>query len=419
MRREFSGGTTTVAAMMRKHQDRCAYALSIKPTGRRRDGIFFTGSSLAESVSASLGGRLSRTSVITDPACGSGDLLIACARHLPKKRGLWETLTVWERCLQGADIHQEFVDSTKLRLVLQAVALGADRTRIRRDEITRLFPKINVGNGLTAIDKLKNSTHVVTNPPFAMVSVSSECEWTSGIVNSAAVFLDVTTRSIEPGTRVLAILPDVLRSGSRYLKWRELIASRLTDVSLSMIGQFSRYADVDVFVLRGKKRASVTAPSSSASLQKQARHAVARSTVGDRYIVHVGPVVPHRHKRAGKSFPYLTPQNSPPWETVTKIDTHRRFSGSVFRPPFVVVRRTSRPGDRHRAVCTIITGHANVAVENHLILLIPHARTLHACQELLRLMKSPQTNRWLNHRMCCRHLTVSAVKSIPWTLESA
>lgn len=384
---------------------------------RRRDGVFFTGSKLTEKVAFSLMGQLSESSVITDPACGGGDLLLASARHLPQKPGLLETLQSWGRNLQGTDIHSEFIHSTKLRLILQAVALGTERTRVQREHAARLFPQIRVEDGLTNVDQLKASTHIVTNPPFSMVPTPTDCDWTSGAVNCAALFLDFITLNVEPGTRVFAILPDVLRSGSRYNRWRELITSRLSGVRLSQFGQFSQHADVDVFVLEGKKSPSNVSPKTSVDLYLT-RQVRGQPTVGDRFIIHVGPVVPHRHKKTGTDYPFLTPHNCPPWESIKQIATRRRFKGTVFRAPFVVIRRTSRSDDRDRAVGTVISGEEEMAVENHLILAIPRSGSLKDCQDLLRVLKSVTTSKWLNLRMCCRHLTVSSVASIPWTLEA-
>ncbi len=385
---------------------------------RRRDGIYFTGSKIAERVVSSLEGQISSTSVITDPACGGGDLLLAVAKILPLKSGLFDTLESWGQALQGTDIHSEFVNSTKLRLILQAVALGPQRSRVRNELLPKLFPAIKVADGLVDPEPLQASTHIITNPPYSMVSCPPECNWTSGAVNHAAVFIDFITKNIEPGTRVLAILPDVLRSGTRYSKWRDLIASRLSGMHLSLLGQFSSHADVDVFILDAKrrKRKPANRRTSPFSLVKAPDNVTA---VGDRFVVHVGPVVPFRHKKKGVDYPFLTPENCPPWKTVQKIDTRRRFRGTVFTPPFVVIRRTSRSNDRSRAIGTVVAGKGAVAVENHLLVAIPISGTLKDCERLLKVLKSTTTSSWLNKHMCCRHLTVSSVTSIPWTPETA
>ena len=42
---------------------------------------------------------------------------------------------------------------------------------------------------------------------------------------------------------------------------------------------------------------------------------------------------------------------------------------------------------------------APVAVENHLIVLLPNDRTVQTCRELLGRLRSPKTDNWLNARL--------------------
>jgi hypothetical protein len=93
---------------------------------------------------------------------------------------------------------------------------------------------------------------------------------------------------------------------------------------------------------------------------------------------------------------------------------YRRFAGTTYQPPFVVVRRTSRRGDRHRAIGTIIAGHGPVAVENHLLILQPRDGSVRSCRRLLRVLRSPRTDEWFDQRLRCRHLTVAAMLELPW-----
>lgn len=383
---------------------------------QRKDGVFFTGSRMAENITSCLKGQLSSMSVVTDPTCGAGDLLLACAKHLPRKDGLIETLGGWGDILRGSDIHADLIRLSRLRLVLQALQLGVKQRRISGANVESLFPRLRVQDGLNAIDDLRESTHIVTNPPFAMVQAPDACRWATGSVNAAAVFLDTFTGYAQPDTRILAILPDVLRSGSRYAKWRNVIDSRLSDITINLVGRFSIHADVDVFVMKGTRKGhNSTALSSANRINQGSEHK--GHIVGDRFAVHVGPLVPFRHKKKGGSFPFLATANCPAWETVREIQDHRRFSGTVFRPPFVVVRRTSRPDDRNRAVGSIVVGKTEVAVENHLLVLIPHSGKLSDCSQLLQVLRRPKTSNWLNQRIRCRHLTVSALRSVPWISE--
>jgi hypothetical protein len=92
----------------------------------------------------------------------------------------------------------------------------------------------------------------------------------------------------------------------------------------------------------------------------------------------------------------------------------RNFQGTTYAAPFVAVRRTSRPGDKKRAVGCIISGDQRVAVENHLIVLVPHDGSLKTCKQLLERLKCDKTDSWLDKRIRCRHLTVKALADLPW-----
>ena len=385
---------------------------------RRENGAFFSGSELGESLTARWANRISSRSVICDPACGGGDLLLAVAKLLPVRDGLKETLEAWGANLSGVDIHQEFVKSTKYRLALQAISSGAMRERLSRKIALEYFPKVRRGDGLSAFAELAQATHVVTNPPFSPTQAPADCSWTSGLVNSAALFVESISKHASSATRIWTILPDVLRSGSRYDKWRQLVESRLRDIRVTSIGQFSRHADVDVFVLEGIVRARATRSSGKRNKILIESSQSETLTLGDLFTVNVGPVVPHRHPDEGQQAPYLTAHNCPVWKRVTTIIERRGFVGTLFKPPFVVLRRTSRSDGPYRAIGTIVTGKDAVAIENHLLVLTPHSGTLADCRRLLQVLKSHSTNKSLNKRICCRHLTISAVKSIPWTLET-
>jgi hypothetical protein len=62
----------------------------------------------------------------------------------------------------------------------------------------------------------------------------------------------------------------------------------------------------------------------------------------------------------------------------------------------------------------IITGKTAVAVENHLLVLTPVGGSLAACRDVLARLKDDRTDRWLDERIRCRHLTVGAIQELPW-----
>jgi len=261
-------------------------------------------------------------------------------------------------------------------------------------------------------DCFKAASHIVINPPFTQVPAPVGCAWGSGKVNSAALFMDVCLARSEAGTSIAAILPEVLRSGSRYEKWRSLFQQRVDLNKVEIVGQFDRHADVDVFIAVGVIRKTNRATGTASWIPPEKAN---ERTVGDRFDVSVGAVVSYRDPHRGPWHPFIHARGIPPWEVVSSVLQHRRFVGRTFEPPFVVVRRTSRPGDKHRAVGTIIGGRDSIAVENHLLVLQPKDGTLETCHQLLRLLQENATSEALDRRIRCRHLTVPSLRKLPWS----
>lgn len=378
---------------------------------RREMGAFFTPSKLAAQGSEFFGRRIPGDAVFIDMACGGGDLLIAIAQLLPIDPDLGRTLKMWGKRLMGFDLQEEFIRATKARLVLLALARGARSGKLPVPAGEDLFPLIRQGDGLTQATTLKEATHIFINPPFLRIKAPNRCTWASAKVSAAAVFLDACVSQAKPGAKIVAILPDVLRSGSNYKKWREHIASKSSIEGIKVVGQFDNWTDVDVFMLRlkvgnGKGR---LAEQYWGSARKE--NGV---TVSDLFDVQVGRVVPYRDAEEGPSYPYIYPKVLPPWHLVRTFEHRRRFSGLAFKPPFIAVRRTSRFSHEYRAVGTIISGPEDVAVENHLIVLRPKDGSLRTCRKLLEVLRAPETNDWLNKRIRCRHLTVPALQEMPW-----
>jgi hypothetical protein len=375
----------------------------------RAAGAFFTGSDLAAKAAARLMPSITRNSRILDPACGAGDLLVSCAKHLPVRHGFRATLTQWGRCLLGRDLEETFVAAARYRLTLAALSRGRWPRGEGSTTDPELFDQVIEGCGLRDREAVGQATHLIINPPFGLVAAPAGCEWTSGKVSAAALFLDECLRNAATGTRVVAILPDVLRSGDRYRRWRDRVTSRARVESVDLLGQFDRYADIDVFLLE----LVVTRTTDPRPDRWQFPAVCGYETVGDSFQVSVGPVIPYRHPERGPRHGYLHARGVPAWGIVEEVRERRRFQGTVHMPPFVVVRRTSRVGDKHRAVATIISGSGTMAVENHLLVLRPKDGQLSSCERLLGVLRSEKTDEWLNRRIRCRHLTVDAVRLLP------
>jgi hypothetical protein len=193
-----------------------------------------------------------------------------------------------------------------------------------------------------------------------------------------------------------------------------MIATRAAVLRAEVHGLFDDSANVDVFLLH-LATARATPPSARTDWATPRRGAHGPK-VSDLFKIRVGPVVDFRDPHQGPWRPYVSARFLPMWQEVSAIGRKRRFNKRLFRPPFVVVRRTSRPGDPHRAVGTVIRGREPVAVDNHLIVLLPTDRTVARCTELLQVLRAPETDAWLDRRIRCRHLTVTALSALPWRM---
>ncbi len=378
---------------------------------QRTSGAFFTGRTLARKLVNGIPESAYRGEVL-DPTCGVGDLLLAAAAGLSVREGLVETLSEWGERLTGSDVSSEFVRLARIRLALLALRRGANPERMAASELIRVFPRITQGDALSGVEHYENASCILLNPPFGPVQAPPDCEWATGRITAAALFAETAIKNTQPGAHLAMILPDVLRSGSRYRRWRECVQRQADVFKVQPHGLFDRTADIDVFLLHLRKRRNV-------------RHGLSRCAVspvkarrgkrlGEFFDVHVGPVVPYRDNGSEPLRPYIAAKGLPKWCAWQASGDRRRTDGKGFRPPFVVVRRTSRPGDAHRATGTIIVGHEDVAVENHLLALTPKDGTLQTCRQLLARLKDARTTHWLDSRIRCRHLTVSVVMELPW-----
>ncbi|MGB0683779.1 MAG: N-6 DNA methylase [Magnetovibrionaceae bacterium] len=377
---------------------------------RRAKGTFFTSEVLGEELISLIPQEITLAKTALDPCCGAGNLLLSYAKKLPVSTTLKDTIEAWGKVLFGFDTSNELVIATKLRLALLAKQRGRFPSAV--ENVETLFPNIFVANALKQCEIFGTVDFILLNPPYQSVPAPDWYNFGAGKVSTAALFVDHVCRHLGPSTKVFCILPEVIRCGTRYRKLRENMAERVSAQSVQAIGVFDSWTDIDVFITE------LSAKEENKSVEIfAAQRPNSNFTVNDFFEVKIGPVVAYRSPKEGELRPYLETKTTPAWAQKHESREFRRFSGTVFKPPFVVVRRTSRPGDKYRAIGTIVRGKYPVAVENHLIVLRPKTGTVKQCKKLLRILKSDATTQHLDNNMRCRHLTVKAVKDIPWSQD--
>lgn len=380
----------------------------------RAQGIFFTHRELANIALETVGESITENSVVLDPACGAGDLLLTFLENYFPMFGKNSSIQQWHTQIIGRDLHSPFIRAARARLFLASYFLTKNSNDVDPNRWRNLFINLKVRSGLIDLSAIQSATHILMNPPFSHVTAPKKCKWTSGKVNLSSLFVQTCIENATPGTRITAILPDVLRSGSRYRKWRALVQDHCEITRIELYGRFDKETDVDVFVAELKVEENVIAKPYSVDWGTYTKPNKNKHTVGNYFDLSIGPVVDYRTPKRGPWTPYLYTKNTPRWKIVNSIKSKRRYSGRKIKPPFVVIRRNSRLGDKFRAVATIVTGKRSIAVENHLIVLEPKTHTIKQCKLLLGFLKTNETNSWLNERIRCRHLTVSALADLPW-----
>ena len=320
-----------------------AFRQAIELADRRDAGAFFSGPAIATRLAALIGSEVPEHSFVVDPTCGMGDLLLAYADRLPVAGSLSDTIAAWGERLGGLDLRNDLVRLTKVRLVMLARARGGFGGLV--DDIDDIFPMIQVGSALSQSPILAKADGFLFNPPFGQTTPTAERAWSAGQTNAAALFLDALLDGTRVPRPIAAVLPEVLRGGSRYKRFRKHLADRGLAGRFQSLGRFDAWADVDVFVTLLKR---------SDTDGLWADHVrPAEVTVGSKFAIRVGPVVPHRHELAGPNRAYLCAKTTSAWDTGFKPAGSRLFLGTVFKPPFVVVRRTSSPSDRHLSLIHI------------------------------------------------------------------
>ena len=375
----------------------------------KASGIFFTD----KKRGAYLAGKIVNSSrpadkLILDPTCGAGDLLLSCARLLPIKSTLESTLAYWGKILHGYDIHSSLIQIAKKRLIL----LASYRTKEQFNKSNNhndYFRGIKAGNFLKT-EALKSDFDIIANPPFHSQKAPNEYPFSRGDTNSAALILYKCLELLPSNCRIATVLPDVIRSGSRYKKLILHTNLILKNQKIRIESKFSKTVDVDVITLYGQKR-------------KHTKKLVVlnnenKPTLQNWFKVSVGSSVPHRHIALGDNYPFITAKDIKISPIRNEDLNHIQCSTTVFKAPFVVMRRTSSPSDTNRLFVVLVSGEDLYAVENHVLVIKPKDNQDESCVKLLSYLKSETCLSWLNQRIRCRHFTVAAIKEIPYNHQN-
>lgn len=374
---------------------------------RRAAGTFFTSSRLRARAVARYRPFIVAGGHAVDPACGLGDLLLAAADLIPTRWPAARRAAHAREVFYGRDLHAPLVEAAASRLALWAAVAGATGPGTTGSSV-------EVGDALGDDLDWGRFGLVLLNPPYAARRLEQTATWGSGSVTAAAPFtLSVIARA-RPGARIAAILPDVLRSGARYGRWRGEIEKLAHLDAVDVVGAFDSWTDVDVFVVHLRRRDQGQSRHGSSGWQPQA--AVGGPRLRDVADLAVGDVVPHRDVPAGDESPYLTVEALPAWATTVATPQRVRHPGRLHQPPFVVLRRTSAPTKTSgsvRARAAVYAGAGPVAVENHLIVVRPRDGSITSCMLLMDVLRRPETTEWLDQRLRLRHLTITALRELP------
>jgi hypothetical protein len=375
---------------------------------RRQAGTFFTGSALRARALSRYRSSIVAGVHVVDPACGLGDLLLAAADLIPSGWSPARRTEHARAALYGRDLYRPLVDTATSRLALWSAVAGSPSS-------AAAWP-VEVGDALGDDVDWQRFGLVLLNPPYATQRLQEAADWGSGRVTAAAPFtLEVVARA-RRGARIAAVLPDVLRCGARYGKWRDAI-DKLADVEdLDVVGPFDRWTDVDVFVAHLRRRGKRQEPARPKSTWQPPSARGTTAVLSDVATLAVGDVVPHRDVPAGDASPYLTVDGLPAWTTTLETPQRVRHDGRLHEPPFVTLRRTSGPTRTQGAVrarAAVYAGPGPVAVENHLIVVRPLDGTVASCMRLMDIFRSSETTTWLDERLRLRHLTVTTLRMMP------
>lgn len=375
---------------------------------RREHGVFFSGKKWARKLCEQI--DVNKWKRFVDPSVGTGDLLVEVCQSLPLKSNVKKTLASWSNRLLAVDLRESFLQIAWTRI--QVVAIERHREKDPKIPVflIPLPPTFKVGDFLSEKVDIRTGDCIIMNPPYQRINAKSDSFVGKGKRSAAAFHVEHAIFEAPKGVGIVALLPDVLRSGSSYKNFRKELRQRLSIEKLESFGEFGRDADIDVAILTGVTQSPIFAE----HVEEISKSAI----LGDRFKVSVGPVVPHRTLNSGNRHAYLTAKNCIVGSEISEPISFGNFVARLERGPFVVIRRTSSPSDKRRARATLISAQVDFLVENHLLIIKPFSGCVEHCRVLLKVLHDERTDEWLNQHIRCRHLTTGALKALPWLDEA-
>lgn len=156
-------------------------------------------------------------------------------------------------------------------------------------------------NGLTKTISADIFTHIIMNPPYNSRANTENPLWQKKcLVNSAAIFCYKYLSNCKEGTKFVAILPEVLRSGNRYVNWRAYISSKISG-SIELRGRFDTKANVDIFLLSG----IASSDTEEEVIWNKHLQDEDSEVLENHFNVSVGPLVAYRDEKRCESTFYL------------------------------------------------------------------------------------------------------------------
>jgi len=237
--------------------------LRADPAARRRRGAFMTPPQLAQLAARESVDRWSGRGVpvVLDPACGTGNLLVAAAERLLARGG--SPAAIASR-LKGVEIEPEAARIARTRLE----ALLGGGAGVRR----ALARGIRVGDAVRVPAAWMRCDVVVANPPFlgqlrrgTVVDRAAAARWRArlgdavrGYADPAAAFLLLSVQALRPGGRAAVILPRPMLAAASAQEIRDEVDRSVRLERIWMDDRFSFDAGTRVCIL------SLSAPSGAA-----------------------------------------------------------------------------------------------------------------------------------------------------------